>query len=204
MNSRQTQAIGHFLAYYENDLNHMRYFKKKIGDGQKIELKEDGTFEEEFQQFLVDLRLARTLKKSISLGKDYSQRKDLIITIENFDFSNGSPSAVDMFCEQSKYLKGHLSLASKIMSFIHPSKLYPFDSQVSEKVGVSKNKGYEEYFKELESKLKGLKSEIDELDIFVRDAVADIEKEFENDFKDIDKIRRKRIEDKFMWVLDDD
>jgi len=191
MTKQQIKAIGFFLATYESNLKYISNFQlfKKKKNLPVYAVKGDHNFPD----FLSAFRVARNVKKGGSKK---------LLKITNVWINNKANSKkVDEFAKEIKRRKlshGKImtSLASKILFLNDPWHVLPIDTQVRASVGQIDNK-YERYpsiaFNTLKNKefIKCLK--------FVSRFATKIEKGYKTDIKNIEKVRRNRLLDIFLW-----
>jgi len=201
------EAIGHFLAYYRNDLRYFKSFKSEYIDGKKTKLiypydtnKSDAPY---LWNFLNDFRVLR------NLGIKNGQRDTFIKAFNDYNFSNVESKDVDDFRKtdmargpNSKGIENHISLSSKLMMLANPWEIIPFDSRAQRAVGYKStgNKSYKDYFNKVKKFREKHEEDLFKMHNVVEQYAKVIEADFKGDLPKIGGIRKNRLLDKLMWV----
>lgn len=194
-------AMGHFMAHYNNELDHIRSFQSKYLTSKKQELKypydENKNDDPKFWEFLYQFRIIRTL------GIKNKQRNDFIKVFNSWDFNQCSPSDINRFCENGRLIKNHISLVSKIMMLANPWTIIPYDNQAKKAVGYKAPNNsikYEDYWSRVNQFKNDNKDLLESMHKSVVPYAKIIEKDYDKDLKNIHVIRKKRLLDKVLWT----
>jgi hypothetical protein len=193
MTTKQIQAIGNFLTYYQTDLNYIRKFQDfkngKITAENYIK-KDVGSF----YSFLIEFRVVRNFPSG-TVDKLLAETSIWIKT-ENSD-------DVDLFAEKlanSGLTRGNVmaSMASKILFLNNPWKIIPMDSLARKTLNQKQNK-YAIYNQNLIAFRKQNETIFESSINYTNPLTNIIHDEFE-DLENLNLICKNRIVDKLLWT----
>ncbi len=189
------KAAGFLLSWYEKDLN---YFLNFIKFSEK-EISMDDYCKKEsctFKSFIDDYRVARSVKKELIFE---------LLEVSNSWFRNEKGFDIDGLAQLLK-LQGitygyAISLSSKLMYLMNPQEVLPYDYQARKALKIPNEKSYSAFLnasKIFENKhYLEIKTTVE----FIYPMLKFIEKPYLGKIPEIDKVRKNRFLDKWLWVL---